>query len=72
MVARGDVVAYRAIAGDTWDAKVTAVGPGEKFVDIAVMIPGVAEPWPLRAVRWWPDVDEPTPGARPRREVHGA
>jgi hypothetical protein len=63
-------VAYRAFSGDTYEAVVTAVwhevGAQNFRVDIDVTIPGVKEPWPLKAIRWYDDPKEPLPGARPR------
>lgn len=50
MVAKGDEVGYRSFAGDVYDATVTGERPGG-FFDIEVHIPGVGEPWPVRAVR---------------------
>jgi hypothetical protein len=44
-------VCYRAFDGvSLYDAVITDVGP-PGFASLAVTIPGVAEPWSLRAVR---------------------
>ena len=65
----GERIAYRAIAGDTYDATIVAVLPvtgiAIQRVDVAVHIPGVSEPWPLSAVVWSDDPADPQPGARP-------
>ena len=67
----GDAVAYRAIAGDVYEAEVTAVhGQDPRFVsrrvDVEVTIPGVAERFTLTGVAWHEDPNEQMPGARPR------
>lgn len=58
-------VAYRSFAGDTWDAVITGV-PAPGFVDVDLSGPGLKEPYHLRAVRWYDDVLDERPGARPR------
>ena len=68
MTAKGDQVAYRSFAGETWPATILAVGP-PGFVDIAVSGPGLIEPMELHAIRWSDDPAAPLPGARPRRPV---
>ena len=65
---KGDVVAYKSFAGETWDAVVLAVrSPGH--VDIVVSGSGLTEPMELHAIRWSDDPDAPLPGARPRKAV---
>lgn len=58
----GDKVAYRAQAGDQYEAEVMSIHPGGAYVDIDVIVPGTDKRVPLRAVRWgaggpagWPD-----------------
>lgn len=63
---RGDEVAYRSFAGETWDAKITNVRPAG-FVDIEISGPGLREPMSLTAIRWYDDPAEKAPGARPRK-----
>ena len=46
----GDKVQYRSIAGDDYPATVIAVR-ASGFYDIDVDIPGVSDPWPLKAIR---------------------
>lgn len=55
---KGDIVSYRAFAGDVWSAQVLGVTAGETFtfVDIDVFL-NAEERLHLRAVRWW-DEDE--------------
>lgn len=42
-IARGNLVFYRAYAGEMWPAKVTEV-VGDKLVDIDVIVPGLGDP----------------------------
>lgn len=51
MPARGDMVCYRAIAGDVYDAVVTGVREGG-FVDVEVLVPGTERRVGLSAVRF--------------------
>ena len=54
----GDFCLYRSIAGDIWDAIITAVHPGAVAVDIEVILPGPAgHTLPLRTI-YWADPDE--------------
>lgn len=49
-IEKGDRVRYKSFAGDVYDAVFVGVDP-KGFAAIDVLIPGVAEPWPLKAVR---------------------
>lgn len=69
-VQKGDFVCYQSLAGDTWNAVVTAL-PVPGFVDIDVELPGLKEPYHLSAVRWYDDARAVAPGARPRAAVDG-
>lgn len=51
MPARGDIVCYRAIAGEVYEAVVTGVREGG-FVDVDVMVPGTEHRVGLSAVRF--------------------
>jgi hypothetical protein len=57
---------YRSMAGEPWEATITAIGP-EGFVSVSLTGPFLKEPFALTAVRWYDDPDEPRSGARPRR-----
>jgi hypothetical protein len=57
MVARGDKVRYRTFAGDIYDAVVSGVSGNGRRVDLDIVIPGVREPFSLRAIRWSDDPD---------------
>ena len=72
-VTKGAEIAYRSFAGDTYEAIVVNVDA--KRVDINVLVPGMKADdgkMFLRAIRWYDDPKEPSPGARPRKEgAHG-
>ncbi len=62
--AKGDIISYRAFAGDVWPAQVTWVIAGETFtfVDLDVILPN-QERLSLRAVRWWDESELTDRGA---------
>ena len=69
---KGDLIAYRSFAGETYDAEVVEVG--DHHVDINVVIPGQKDEdgkMFLRAIRWYDDPDEKSPGARPKAGGQG-
>lgn len=49
-IAKGDKVKYESLAGEKYDA-VVVFDRGDGFFDIDVSIPGVKEPWGVKAVR---------------------
>jgi hypothetical protein len=68
MPAKGDTVVYRSFAGDVYDAEVIELGADGR-VDVEVTIPGLKAEngkMRLRAIRWYDDPKEPSPGARPK------
>ena len=64
----GDRCAYRAYAGDVYDALIAKVHPDSR-VDLVIDIPGRKDkdPFIIRAIRWYDDPSELLPGARPRK-----
>ena len=66
MPAINDRVTYRSMAGEPWEATITAIGP-EGFVSVSLTGPYLREPFELRRVAWSDNVDDAGPGARPRR-----
>jgi hypothetical protein len=70
MPAIGDEVAYRSIAGETWDAKIVDVRRllGSILVDVDVFLPDNPNPTTsLKGVSWHDDPSEEMPGARPKK-----
>jgi hypothetical protein len=70
---KGDEVAYRSIAGETWDARIVEVRTlgGDTLVDVDIFSPSrkaydSAVTMTLKGVTWREDPKDEMPGARPR------